>query len=194
MNTWITSDTHYSHKNIVRGVSRWEGGRGTRDIDTLQEMNEKLVENINNCAKENDTLYHLGDWSFGGVEMIPEFRNKLICKNIHLLLGNHDNHIAANKNDTAKLFSSVAHYREVKIAGQQIIMSHYPMTSWNYKFQGGYMLSGHCHGNLPKELYLGKSMDVGIDTHSEFRPYHIDEINDIMQKRTVDFSDKITNR
>ena len=47
--------------------------------------------------KENDILYHLGDWSFGGLNQIWEFRKRLNCKKIHLILGNHDHHIENNK-------------------------------------------------------------------------------------------------
>lgn len=52
MNTWITSDTHYNHTNICRGVSTWEDGRGTRDFQTLEEMNSTLVHNINSKVQE----------------------------------------------------------------------------------------------------------------------------------------------
>jgi hypothetical protein len=32
-------------------------------------------------------------------------------------------------------------------------------------------------------------MDVGIDTHSEFRPYSFDEIYEIMSKRNIAYVD-----
>ena len=190
MNVWFTSDTHYNHTNICRGVSNWEDKKGTRDFDTLEEMNDAIVNNINAVVKEDDILYHLGDWSFGGFNSIKEFRDRINCKNIHLILGNHDHHIARNKNDIAKIFSSVAHYREKKIDGITFIMSHYPMMIWNYHYQGSVMLFGHCHGSLhEKYLYNRKTMDIGIDTHPEFRPYSLDEIKTIMDKRIIDLID-----
>lgn len=97
MNVYFTSDTHFGHKNIVRGTTEWENARDkVRDFDTLEEHNQVLVDNINGMVKENDTLYHLGDWSFGGIENIWEFRRQLNCRNIHLILGNHDHHIERN--------------------------------------------------------------------------------------------------
>ncbi len=93
---WITSDTHYGHKNICRGVTEWRMPDGsvpesqTRPYDTIDKMNAAIVDNINNVVGQDDTLIHLGDWSFGGFENIEEFYNRLICKNIHLILGNHD--------------------------------------------------------------------------------------------------------
>lgn len=93
---YFTSDTHYAHKNICKGVSNWENKESCRNFSTIEEMNDAIVNNINAVVKENDVLYHLGDWSFGGIEKIWEFRKKLNCKNIHLILGNHDHHIARN--------------------------------------------------------------------------------------------------
>lgn len=92
---WFTSDTHYHHKNIVRGTSEWEvkqegNHQRLRDFDTLEEHDDKLVANFNKVIKGDDTLYHLGDWSFGGLQQILRFRQQLNCKNIHLILGNHD--------------------------------------------------------------------------------------------------------
>lgn len=64
---------------------------------TLEEMNELIIKNINDVVKEDDILYHLGDWSFGGIENIWEFRKQIKCKNIYLVPGNHDHHIKKNK-------------------------------------------------------------------------------------------------
>jgi calcineurin-like phosphoesterase family protein len=48
-------------------------------------------------VKENDILYHLGDFSFGGWMNVWRFRSQINCKNIHLILGNHDYQIKKNK-------------------------------------------------------------------------------------------------
>lgn len=96
---YFTSDTHYGHENICRGTSKWEARseedfqQNTRDFKTLEEMNNAIVDGINSVVCEDDVLYHLGDWSFGGIKNIWEFRKRIKCKNIHLILGNHDHHI-----------------------------------------------------------------------------------------------------
>lgn len=100
---FFTSDTHYGHTNICRGISNWRDADGnvpvsqTRDFDTLSQMNDKIVESINSVVCEDDILFHLGDFSFGGFDNIAEFRSRIVCKNIHLILGNHDHHIERNK-------------------------------------------------------------------------------------------------
>ena len=77
MNIWFTSDTHFNHTNIAGPkVSSWKSGY--RDFGSVQEMNAALIKNINDCVKEDDILYHLGDWSFGGAQNILYFRRALI--------------------------------------------------------------------------------------------------------------------
>ena len=102
-NIWITSDTHYGHKNICRGVTDWRLPDGlipveqTRDFSTIEKMNTAIVNNINSVVGQDDILIHLGDVSFNGFDQIREFYNRLVCKNIHLILGNHDTHIEKNR-------------------------------------------------------------------------------------------------
>lgn len=101
-NIYVTSDTHYMHSNICRGTSRWNSQNSsnpssTRDFDTIEEMNDAIVNAINSRVGEDDILYHLGDWSMGGWKNIYEFRKRINCKNIHLILGNHDEHIWKDK-------------------------------------------------------------------------------------------------
>jgi len=89
---YFTSDTHFGHTNIAsKNTSKWK--EGYRHYDSLEEMNQDIVKAINQTVKEEDILYHLGDWSFGGIENIWKFRKQINCKNIHLILGNHDHHI-----------------------------------------------------------------------------------------------------
>jgi calcineurin-like phosphoesterase family protein len=96
---FFTSDTHFHHSNICSATTKWDGkgDRTHRQFDSLEEMDETLIKNINNAVGENDILFHLGDWSFGGIEQIWNFRKRLICKNIHLITGNHDHHIIRAK-------------------------------------------------------------------------------------------------
>ena len=100
---FITSDNHFGHKNIVRGVTNWRTQDGeipvdsVRDFGTIDEMNERLVYGINNMVGQDDTLIMLGDVSFGGFENIGIFLDRLVCQNIHLILGNHDHHIENNR-------------------------------------------------------------------------------------------------
>ena len=187
---WITSDLHYSHKNICRGVTIWrtqEGEipvRSTRDFVNIDHMNDTIVNNINSVVGQDDTLIMLGDVSFGGFENIGIFLDRLVCKNIHLILGNHDHHIENNRGDIQDRFLSVNHYLEVNIGGVDFVLSHYPLSSWNQLNKGSIHLHGHVHLPRNKRFGKGKKMDVGMDGNGYF-PYKITEIVHMMDRREV---------
>jgi calcineurin-like phosphoesterase family protein len=184
---YFTSDTHYAHTNMCRGVSNWKGSNTTRDFKTLDEMNDAIVDRINSSVGEEDILYHLGDWSFGGFPNIQIFRDRLKCKKINLVLGNHDHHILNNKANIRSLFNRIYEFgANISINKQPITLCHYAMRVWNLSHRGSIMLFGHSHGTLPRPP--GKTMDVGADTNNLF-PYHIDEIMDIMNKRSIEVID-----
>ena len=202
-NIYFTSDTHYGHKNIVRGTTEWEGTVDRcRDFDTIEEHNEALIKSINTLVKHNDILYHLGDWSFGGHENIKKFRDRLECREIHLIFGNHDQHIEPIDSIYRESFTSCNHKLELnlkidcirtnKFGKQLFFLSHYSHQVWNKSHHGAIHLFGHSHGTLQG---IGKSMDVGVDTNNLY-PYHMDEILDKMKNiktEIVDHHNKNTN-
>ena len=187
---WITSDTHYGHKNIVRGTTNWRTQDGevpvesTRDFQTIEQMNWRMIDGINNFISQDDTLIMLGDVSFGGFENINIFLDRLICKNIHLIVGNHDHHIENNREDIQNRFLSVNHYLEVKINDRSFVLCHYPLQSWNGLNKGVIHLHGHVHLSPNKKFGNGKRMDVGVDGNS-MDPYNINDIIKMMDKRSV---------
>jgi calcineurin-like phosphoesterase family protein len=169
---FFTSDTHYNHKNICRAVTSWEDADNvTRDFRSLEHMNDTIVNNINRMVGEDDILFHLGDWSFGGFEKIQEFRDKIVCKNIHLILGNHDHHIEKDKDGIRSLFSSINHYFDLevydsnfgKFTQNRFILCHYPISSWIDMNKGTMHLHGHVHLPPQHAVGQGKSIDVGMD-------------------------------
>jgi calcineurin-like phosphoesterase family protein len=195
-NIWVTSDTHFNHKNICRSVTNWRTQDGevpdsqTRDFKTLELMNEAIVNNINFNVGQDDILIHLGDWSFGGFEIIEVFRNRIICQNIHLILGNHDHHIERNRGDIQQLFSSVNTLEQFDLkwegGKETFTICHYPLASWNNMNNGVIHLHGHVHLPTDKRFGKGKKMDAGMDGHPEFRPYNIiREIIPLMKKREI---------
>jgi calcineurin-like phosphoesterase family protein len=189
---WIFSDPHYNHSNICRGTTNWRTVEGeipieqTRDFATLEKMNESIINGINWNVGQDDILICLGDWSFGGFEYIEEFRNRIVCKNVHLILGNHDHHIERNRGDIQKIFTSVSDYETLIIDKKTFRLFHYPIQSWNGMNNGDIHLHGHVHLPPNRKFGQGKKMDVGIDGHPEFRPYNImREIVPIMDKRDM---------
>jgi len=204
---WFCSDTHYAHKNICKGVSDWKKlnestgetevcTESTRPFETLEEMNEVIVNNINAVVGEDDILFHDGDWSFGGYERILEFRKQIKCKNIYLILGNHDHHLERDP-DLKGHFVKVRNYMEVTLVwkedgkkkSQALVFFHYPLLSWNQMYRNVFMLHGHVHTKGERRFGNGKTMDIGMDGHPEFRPYSLDEIQSLLSDRVYQGSD-----
>jgi calcineurin-like phosphoesterase family protein len=186
---FFTSDTHYMHTNICRGTTRWSNADGfTRDFDTLDQMNDRIVNGINSAVGQDDILFHLGDWSFGGFERIEEFRNRINCKNIHIILGNHDHHIERNREDIQRLFTSVNQYLELEVKGkdweQNYVLMHYPIISWNKMNDGVIHLHGHVHLSADRRIGKGKTMDVGVDGNG-LNPLHTSDIKRLMGNQPI---------
>lgn len=206
---WFTSDTHAWHRNIAgKAVSKWD--KGYRDFKDENEMTQHIIRQFNKYVAHNDILYHLGDWSFGGINNIWNFRVALNCQCIHLILGNHDHHIEQNRvlpnhpmNSLDQLeeipiattawdiFESVGHAKLVEHGQHAFWLAHYSHRVWIGSHKSYIHLFGHSHDSLPM---FGKSMDVGIDTAKrilgEYRPFSVEEVIQIMSKREIEFPDK----
>lgn len=78
---WFTSDTHFGHKNIL--VYEKEA----RPFASIEEMNERIIQNWNSVVGSKDTVYHLGDFAFGRKNISIAGR---LNGNKRLILGNHD--------------------------------------------------------------------------------------------------------
>jgi calcineurin-like phosphoesterase family protein len=166
MSIWFWADTHFDHANTLNI------NHCNRPFETVEEMNEAMVENANSVVQPNHTLYTLGDFAFKN----HEYWAKQLNGHKHLILGNHD-----EIKMVEGLFESISHYKEIKYNKVKICLMHYALRTWSAANRGAFHLYGHSHGNLPS---YGRSMDVGVDTH-DFRPYHIDEIFEILSKIDV---------
>jgi calcineurin-like phosphoesterase family protein len=188
---WIISDTHFGHKNICRGVTEWRLPDGsvpihqTRDFDSIGQMNDAIVNGINSVVGQDDVLIHLGDWSFGGFENIKIFRDRIVCQEIHLILGNHDHHIENNRSDCQELFASVNHYTKLMYKFDTLVLMHYPIDSWDGLNKGHIHLHGHVHLPTGKIFGKGRRMDVGIDGSLFFAPYSLDNVIKIVKLREI---------
>ena len=191
-NLWFTSDTHYNHVNICSGVSEWTDKSRCRDFNSIESMNSTIVNNINEKVKQDDILFHLGDWSFGGFGSIKEFRDKLVCKNIHIVTGNHDHHIEKNREGCQNLFSSVNKYLKLIVnypthegmRRAKFILFHFPIASHEKISYGFIHLHGHVHFSNTDVIGKGKMMDVGVDGNIYY-PRSFKSILRIMENQPI---------
>lgn len=81
---WVIADTHFGHHNII--------GYCDRPFETVEEMDQTMVDNWNRVVKPGDIVYHLGDvYCPGGrgTEYWGSFMARLKGRK-RLILGNHD--------------------------------------------------------------------------------------------------------
>lgn len=145
-NVFITSDLHFGHKNILKYNT------DTRPWASVQEMNESLIEHWNSNIKEQDVVYHLGDFSFLNKEQTQAILSRLNGK-VVWVRGNHDQVLD-------KLGVPTIGLHEVSYKGVDIVMCHFPMVVWNKSHRGSIHLFGHCHGSYQHD---GRAIDVGWD-------------------------------
>lgn len=188
MSTWFTSDTHFSHKNIIKYQPNTRG-----HIDSVQEMDAILISNWNALVSPNDTVYHLGDFAFTNQKAIYHILGSLNGK-IHLITGNHDKAFGnegfrTNLIESGLIAKFYRTYHEVRIDKMFFVLNHYAQRVWNRSHYGTIHLYGHSHGSLPGE---GKSVDVGVDsielaefTGRTLSPWSLNEILDYMERRPV---------
>ena len=195
---WFTSDTHFNHANICSATTTWNINNGPtgsnfREFKSLEAMNDRLVEGINASVAQDDILFHLGDWSFGGFESIWKFRHQLNCQNIHLILGNHDHHIAKNREDIQNIFASVHNVLDLVVKWNvgtpiqdeaKFMLMHFPIASWDNLARGVIHLHGHVHLPPHRRIGPGKMMDVGVDGNG-LNPIILNDVLTLMKNQPI---------
>ncbi len=169
MTIFFTSDTHFSHANIIKYCNR--------PYSSVTEMNEMLIKNWNDVVTPQDTIYHLGDFAFDndpGKFLVRLNGQKFLIK------GNHD------KRPVQVLpgWQQVSDYKEIKVEGQTIILFHYAMRVWNKHGHGSWSLFGHSHGSLP-DISTSMSIDIGVDSHG-YHPVSFEKLGSLMAKKDVE--------
>jgi calcineurin-like phosphoesterase family protein len=135
--TFVVSDTHFSHKDILT----WLGKDGDlirgKHWQTIEQMNEAIVDNWNSVVEPGDTVYHLGDVFYGSTAKFLGIWNRLNGTK-HLILGNHDDAKFFTRNNLVK--SIQLFHRDYE---RGVIMSHMPLHS---EFMYGlHNVHGHLH-------------------------------------------------
>jgi calcineurin-like phosphoesterase family protein len=166
MTTFVISDTHFGHANIIKFEPKF------RKFMNLQEMDNYMIKQWNSIVKPEDTVYHIGDVAIGSpVKYIKQLNGRKI-----LIKGNHDNHVPLQEFIDAGFEDVCA---MVKLQ-RKYILTHCPMHSDELMYYPGVKnIHGHIHSRLV--LTNGNQMDmryvnVSVE-HTKFKPINIDSID-----------------
>ena len=168
---WITSDTHFNHTNILKYEPK------SRPFETIEEMNEAIINNWNAVVKSTDTVYVLGDFFMGPMDKIIPILSRLKGK-IILIRGNHDTPLRLDLYRNYGIEIKDIDYLRYK--GRYFILCHFPIASEEFiqmviKDNSEVVtLYGHTHSNSPVG-YVNGTYHIGLDTN-DLRPLSIEEI------------------
>lgn len=153
-------------------------------------MDEEMIWRWNDVVRDGDTVYHLGDFTLGGISKFKHYVDQLNGKKIRILNNakHHDKHWikefrAGDFGGRVELISQIYELRLFKDPKtnrwHSIILCHYPFASWEKSFHGSWHLYGHCHG-----MYEGRglSLDVGVDRHG-FYPISLEQLQEVFSKK-----------
>ncbi len=136
MKIFIISDTHFNHKNIIKYCDR--------NFNSVEEMNEFIIDKWNSEVSHEDIVLHLGDFAKGNKEEIRRLRKRL-QGTIILIKGNHDYKI-----DKYCGFFII----EGTLQIGHLLLSHYPLKKIPRGFKN---IHGHIHN---KKSYSGINVSV----------------------------------
>jgi calcineurin-like phosphoesterase family protein len=167
---WYVSDLHFGHKAVIKYCNR--------PFDSVESMDEHLIDRWNSHVNSPDNVHVLGDFSFYDPEQTSQILQRLNGNKV-LIRGNHDN----SRDVGCQVgWVRVAHYYENRHDNVKVILSHFPFMSWNKMHHGSYHFHGHSHGSLdyPESLREARIFDVGVDNlakhFGEYRPVSWQEL------------------
>jgi len=152
-NTFYIGDTHFAHANILRFVDK--NDKPIRNFVSLEEMHDHIIKKWNSVVQPNDTVYHMGDVCFGGVENLKYIG---YCNGKKILVrGNHDHY---------DIYSYLEYFDDVQgmFYKDKMILSHMPvyedtLIGKHSRFIGN--VHGHLHDRgLLHPLYYNCSVEA----------------------------------
>lgn len=184
---YLTSDYHFFHNKEF--VYKFRG------FNSVEEMNEKIVENHNNVVRPQDDVYILGDLLLGGADNLDEGIELLEQLNgkIHLVRGNHDTDRRWRAYQTECNWNLVEAKNSIylKYGKQNFYLSHFPSLTSNYDNdkplrQRLLNICGHTHTlNKWADADKGYTYHVEVDSHN-CMPVSIEQIiKDFKEKYRV---------
>ena len=165
--TWYTADLHISHRLVA-------GHRGFGEDTDAHDA--EIVERWMKVVRDDDIVYILGDLAvsnpYRALALLAELPGRK-----RLIFGNHD--VGPQHRDAPRwfpryleVFEWATPYARRRIAGQEVLLSHYPYatspgadhgevryTQWRLPDMGAWLLHGHTHSTeihtSDREIHVG---------------------------------------
>ena len=168
MKIYIISDTHFNHNNIIDYCNR--------PFKDINEMNNTIIDNWNKTVKNDDIVYHLGDFFLGSKFDLKDIVDRL-NGTIYLIRGNHDRLTVKSYEDCGIVVLKNA---PIIMDDYKIVLSHRPLPDTMIK--DGYInIHGHIHQNKLEDTYdntlfdKNKHINVSCDVLN-FKPILLEDL------------------
>ncbi len=183
----------------------------TRGYASAEAFTEGFIKNWNSKANESTVGFLLGDICFNDPkgDRFKDLFNRLVFKEAYVMAGNHYSGFRQVFEECEENVYQIGekrliftpNYLEAWINGQAVVMSHYPILSWNGQAKGSYHLFSHVHGQLERSV-IGKmykesgarALEVSVEAYH--LPLTFAEVRSILDARTpvsFDHHDSNTN-
>ena len=165
-NIWLCSDWHFGHDR--------EFIYKPRGFNSINEMNEAIIERHNSKVAPTDIVFCLGDCMLGENEKGIEYIKKL-NGNIYIILGNHDTDKRIELYKQIPNVKILGYSTLIKVGKHPYYLSHYPTLTGNFDVPYPLNLYGHTHQQT--SFYNEKPFmyHVGMDSHNCY-PINFEDI------------------
>lgn len=161
---WLISDHHFGHANALTFLRNDGVTRMRPEFDTVEQMDEAMIERWNSVVKTGDKIYHLGDICFNSKtidRVLPQLNGtKRLC------LGNHDLEVPT----LVKHIKKIMLWRLFKDEG--FICSHIPLRPEQFRQKVVLNVHGHLHEKIIDDP---RYFNVCVENH-EYTPIHMDVV------------------
>lgn len=160
---YFTGDWHLGHETLCLKYCK-------RPFPTIRVHDKEIPRRANSVLTKDDTLYMLGDLTLAGHDYLNLFikiMEKIICKKMVLIIGNHDNF--SWRNYLRMGFDSV--HTELYLPEHDLYLTHDPANA--YKDMSKIWLCGHVHTHWKN---ISNTVNVGVDVR-DFLPVSIEQLN-----------------
>ena len=160
-NIFVVSDTHFGHANILN--FKKDDGSPLRDFESVQKMDEFMIERWNSVVRPQDHVYHLGDVAMKR----PDIATVARCNgHKRLVRGNHD---VYKTKDYLPFFEEIYGIRVL----DGIIFTHIPIHPESLgRFKTN--VHGHVHA-MPQGHYGPRYYNVSVEV-MDYAPISLEDL------------------
>ena len=177
---WLCSDWHFCHS---RGFV-YE----PRGFNSIEEMNETIVNRHNFLVLPEDDVYILGDLMLNdnnkGIELIKRMNGKL-----HIAIGNHDTTPRIELYKTLPNVTDVQYVYTFKYRKYNFYCSHYPTLTGNLEAESLHQVAINLYGHTHQtnKFYEDRPymFHCGMDSNNCY-PVSIDDIIDQCKSKVAE--------